>query len=183
MEKRGTRSKAKLAAYIFFAVAVGAALAGAALQLTNSGGSSVGTASATQASSAPSVASTCALWNYPPALNSVFELTNSTLLQGNDIAGLSLEPHVAFFYGFIPSQDVRVTGEVQTQTPVRVTVEILGGNGSAFTQTFYNQTGTDVHINVGLPVGNTYRLVLENTQNQQVTLSITQSLDVLYPGC
>ena len=177
------RNNARLAAFIFFAVAVGAALLGVAFQLTNSGGSSVGTTSATHASSASLVASTCILWNYPPVLNSTYPLTNSTLLQGNDIVGLNLEPRTALYYGFTPSQDVRVTGEIQAQTPVPVTVEILGGNGTDITRPFYNQTGTDVHINASLPGGNAYHLVVENTQNQQLTLAITQSLVVSYPGC
>ncbi|MDA4114921.1 MAG: hypothetical protein OK442_00025 [Thaumarchaeota archaeon] len=179
-------------AYIFFAVAIGAALLGAALQLTDSGGSSVGNASATgdssvgtetSATSASSAASTCALWNYPPVLDSTYDLKNSTLVQGNVVVGLSLPPHVEFYYGFVPSEDTTVTGEIQTQTSVPITVEILGGNGSAVARPSYNQTGTDVHINVSLPVGNEYRIVLEDAQNQQVTIAITQSLVVHYPGC
>ena len=116
-------------------------------------------------------------------MNSTYHLTNSTLLQGNDIIGLNLEPRAALYYGFIPSQDVRVTGEIRAQTPVPVTVEILGGNGSDITRPFYNQTGTDVHIDASLPVGNAYHLVVENTQSQTLTLAITQSLVVSYPGC
>jgi len=184
------RDGVRLAAYIFFAVAIGAAIIGAAVQLTSSGGSSVGSDSATLASSpgtqtspSSSASSTCVLWNYPPVLNSYYDLTNSTLLQGNDVVGLSLEPHEAFYYGFVPSQDVKVTGEIQTQTSVPITVEIFGGNGSDAAQPSYQQTGTDVRISVSLPVGNEYRLVLEDTQNQQVALTITQSLVVHYPGC
>jgi len=113
----------------------------------------------------------------------MYQLMNSTLLQADDIVGLNLRPHTAFYYGFIPSQDVRVTGEIQTQAPVPITVKILGGNGSAITQPFYSQTGTDVHFDVSLPAGNAYHLVLEDTQNQNVSLTIAQSLVVLYPGC
>jgi hypothetical protein len=136
-----------------------------------------------QSTSTSSLATSCALSNYPDVLNDTLPLTSSTLLElGDSIVGLGLQPHSAFYFGFTPSQNSTVTGEIQTgATPI--TVEVLGGNGSAITQPFFDQTGTDVHVEASLPVGNTYRLLLENGQKQALDLSITQSLEVLYPGC
>lgn len=136
-----------------------------------------------QSTSTSAQGTSCALSNYPDVLNDTLRLTNSTLLElGGSIVGLDLQPHSAFYFGFIPSQNSTVSGEIQTEgTPI--TVEVLGGSGSAITQTFFNQTGTDVHIEASLPVGNTYRLLLENRQKEGLDLSITQSLQVLYAGC
>ncbi len=136
-----------------------------------------------QSTSTSSLATSCALSNYPDVLNDTLPLTSSTLLElGDSIVGLGLQPHSAFYFGFTPSQNSTVTGEIQTGA-IPITVEVLGGNGSAITQPFFDQTGTDVHVEASLPVGNTYRLLLENGQKQALDLSITQSLEVLYPGC
>ena len=144
--------------------------------------SSAATASGQSTSTSPP-ATSCALSTYPDVLNDTLVLKSSTLLElGGSIVGLGLEPHSAFYFGFTPSQNSTVRGEIQTDA-VPITVEVLGGNGSAITQSFFEQTGTDVHIDASLPAGNTYRLLLENRQKQVLDLSITQSLEVLYPGC
>lgn len=184
MENKESWSNAKVAAPIVVALVLVAAALGVAYLQSNSGGSSVSaTSSSNPATSASPFESTCTLWNYPPVLNSTYQLTNSTLLQSGDIVGLNLGPYAALYYGFIPSQDVRVTGEIQTQAPVPITVEILGGNGSTITQPSYNQTGNDVSFDVSLHAGSAYRLVLENARDQSVTLTAAQSFVVLYPGC